>query len=72
MKRIDLFEPAGGLVPTGRRLVHQPPLHDQPEVVHCSLAKNLSQAKVDLPSTVDLELRLASHRTGVSICAECP
>jgi hypothetical protein len=35
----------------------------QAEVVHHSLAKILCQAKVDLPSTVDSELRLAGHVT---------
>ena len=32
-------------------VVHQPPLHDQAEVVHRSLARILRQAKVDFPST---------------------
>jgi len=40
-------QPEADVVPTSAVLVHQPPLMIQAEVVHRSLAKNLSQAKVD-------------------------
>jgi hypothetical protein len=43
-------EPGGHAVPTGDVLVHQPPLHDQAEVVHRSLARSLNQAEVDPPA----------------------
>jgi hypothetical protein len=58
---INAAHPADQWVPTAAVLVHQPPLHDQAEVVHRSLVKILSQAEVDPPSTGHSELRLAGH-----------